>query len=84
MSDTEWIKPGAEVVASYHYAGNPPTVKVSTIRSVAQHSFTVDGVDQRFKMDRLRTAYQGGNHYEAHRPGSDEDDNEVWSEGAAR
>ena len=58
MTDNDWIKPGAEVVA-YTTGTGTPTVHKTTVATVATKSFTVVGLGARIKLDGLRSADQG-------------------------
>lgn len=60
--DNSWIKPGVEVVAYRHDGGRSdnPTVMKTTVRTVAAKSFTLVDLDERIKLDSLRTKTLGG------------------------
>ena len=59
-TDTDWIKPGTEVVL-YNTGGSGTSrnVRRTTIKKVAAKSFTVSAEDVRFPVDRLSVS-QGG------------------------
>jgi hypothetical protein len=62
MTDTDWIKPGAEVVV-YQSTDGPHGsryLRKSTVARVAKTSFSVDGIDGRFRLDTLSTKEFGG------------------------
>ena len=60
--DTSWIKPGVEVVAYRHDGtrSDSPTVMKTTVRTVAAKSFTLTDLDERIKLETLRTKTLGG------------------------
>jgi len=56
--DSSWIKPGIEVVVlATGGRANPRRMKVG---KVAAQSFTLDGLDERIKLDRLESKRLGG------------------------
>ena len=58
MADTatDWIAPGAPVVIYWDTRDDKhPTFHVTTIKRIAGQSFTVEQVDERFKLDTLAT-----------------------------
>jgi hypothetical protein len=74
VSDTSWIKPGAPV--AYYVAGRREgDLTVTTVRTVAKLSFTVDGCKERFRLRDLETKRIGGTwgyKYRALHPESEE------------
>ena len=56
MTAPEWIYPGAEIVIYVHKYGNDaPNFHVTKVKTVAKQSFTVEQIDDRFKLDTLST-----------------------------
>lgn len=60
VTNTDWIKPGAEVVIQVR-GRRPPRAIRTTVARVAAKSFTVVGETLRFKLETLSTATQGSN-----------------------
>jgi hypothetical protein len=55
MTDTDWIKPGADIVVySRGYSGDR-VPRTMTVKTRAAQSFTVEGIPSRFKLDTLKT-----------------------------
>lgn len=56
MPAPEWIKPGAEIVIYVNRHGDvAPDFCVTKVRTVAKQSFTVQQVDDRFRLSTLST-----------------------------
>ncbi|MGV9364475.1 hypothetical protein [Amycolatopsis sp. NPDC003731] len=74
MPDTDWIKPGAPI--AYYTAGRDDGgLTLTTVRTVAKLSFTVEGFSHRFRLRDMRTKSLGTAawshyHYQAVHPDS--------------
>lgn len=61
MSDTDWIKAGADVVIYRTGRLNPASsAKLTTIKRVAKQSFTVEDEDARFRISDQQSKGYGG------------------------
>lgn len=58
MSDTDWIRPGAEVVL--HRTGEAWHVSRSTVEKIAAKSFTVVGLTERIQFVTMASKRLGG------------------------
>lgn len=60
-SATDWIKPGADIVVYRDDDGrrDSPTYHVTKVKRVAGQSFTVEAIDERFKLVDLATRRGG-------------------------
>lgn len=59
MPDTDWIKPGAEIVVySRGYSGDSHPRR-TTVKTRATRSFTVEGIPDRFRLDTMETKTTG-------------------------
>lgn len=60
ISHLEWIKPGAEIVVYQSRDGQASDPVKTTVKTRAKKSFTVEGVEDRFNLDRMETTPRGG------------------------
>ena len=58
-TDTDWIQPGAEIVVYSRELGRDSAPRKTTVKTRAKQSFTVEGIDKRFSLDKMETKPNG-------------------------
>lgn len=73
-SDTSWVKPGADIAIYVSGREGAHGLRLRKVLKVAAQSFTVEGIEERFKFDQMRSKSIGGTwkswHYVAVHPDS--------------